>query len=175
MITTVANLRTEKGYDVLLSAARLVLERSDEVVFLSVGQGPLEQELLRRHDELGLGDRFRFLGFSEHALGLLAASDVFCLGSRQEGLPLAFMEATALGLPVVVTAVGGLPQFVEDGVNGLLVEPERPDRLATALTRVVDDTDLRTRLAAGSRALGERFDARRAVERQEAVYGELVA
>lgn len=175
VVSTVANLRREKGYDVLLDAARSVLAESDNLLFCSIGQGPLHQELLRHHRNLGLGDRFRFLGFRDDVLGFLAASDVFALASRQEGLPVAFMEATALGLPVVATSVGGLPQAMEHEGSGLLVPPERPDLLAAALTRVVRDPDLRSRLAAGSKQMAERFDGRDAVARQEAVYAELMA
>jgi len=174
VVTTVANLRREKGYDVLLDAAQRVLDRHDDIVFLSVGQGPLDEELRQRHRDLTLGERFRFLGFRDDVVDLLAASDVFCLASRQEGLPVAFMEAVALGVAPVVTAVGGLPDAVADGQNGLLVEAERPDLLAEALDRVIGDPALRTRLAEGATAGAGRFDARAAIGRQEAVYAELV-
>lgn len=174
VITTVANLRVEKAYDVLLPAARRVLDEHPDVLFLAVGHGPRREELEEIHRRLGLGDRFRFLGFRRDALRLMGASDVFALSSRQEGLPVAFMEATALGLPVVSTSVGGLPDFVEDGTSGLLVAPGSPDLLADALGRLVGDRGLRARLAAGSAALAPTFDARTAVRRQEQVYEELV-
>jgi len=174
VVTTVANFRREKAYDVLLDAASRVLESRRNVVFLSVGQGPLEEEMRRLHSDLGLGDRFRFLGFRTDVADLLAASDVFCLASRQEGLPVAFMEATALGIAPVVTAVGGLPDVIVDGQSGLLVEPEQPALLADALERVIADPELCARLAAGAASLAERFDARLSVRRQETVYAELV-
>ncbi len=173
VVLTVANLRTEKAYDVLLAAAARVLERHHDVVFLSVGQGPMMEPMRALHHTLGLGERFRFLGFRDDVAGLLAASDVFCLASRQEGLPVAFMEAAALGVPAVVTAVGGLPDAVVDGESGLLVAPEDPERLADALGTVIDDTGLRGRLAAGAAVAGDRFDARAAIRRQEAVYAKL--
>lgn len=173
VVTTVANLRTEKAYDVLLPAARQVLDRHPDVVFLAVGHGPRRAELEDLHRRLGLGDRFRFLGFRKDAVRLMGASDVFALSSRQEGLPVAFMEATALGLPVVSTAVGGLPDFVDDGTTGLLVRPEDAGQLATALGRLVEDPELRARLAEGSAKLADTFDARTAVRRQEQVYEEL--
>lgn len=174
VVVTVANLRAEKAYDVLLAAADRVLAQHDDVVFLSVGQGPMMQEMQRRHSELGLGERFRFLGFRDDVSELLAASDVFCLSSRQEGLPVAFMEAAALGVPAVVTAVGGLPDAVLDRESGLLVVPGRPDELAGALSSVIGDSALRRRLADGASIAGDRFDAGAAIARQEAVYSELV-
>lgn len=175
VVTTVANFRREKAYDVLLDAARRVLDHHDDVVFLSVGQGPLEEEVRRQHAELELGERFQFLGFRDDVSDILAASDVFCLSSRQEGLPVAFMEAVALGLPPVVTAVGGLPDAVVDGRSGLLVQPERPDLLADALGRVVADAAVRSGLSAGALEMSGSFDARIAIERQEAVYRRLVS
>lgn len=174
VVTTVANLRREKGYDVLLDTAQRVLDRHDHVLFLALGHGPLEAELHRRHEALGLGDRFRFLGFRSDALDVLAASDVFTLGSRQEGLPVAYMEATALGVPAVVTAVGGLRHAVNEVTGGVLVEPERADLLADALDRVLVDPRLRRRLAGRAEASSSRFDAREAIRRQEQVYEELV-
>lgn len=174
VVTTVANLRVEKAYDVLLDAARAVADRRSDVVFLSVGHGSLEDELRRRAATLDLGDRFRFLGFRSDALRVLGGSDVFVLASRQEGLPVSYMEATAIGLPVVVTSVGGLPDFVEDGSNGLVVPPERPDLLADAIERVVSDPALRERLSTASLATSDRFDARTAVRRQEELYVGLI-
>jgi glycosyltransferase involved in cell wall biosynthesis len=173
VVATVAHLRREKGYEVLLAAAEEVLRRHPEARFLSIGHGPLADELAGRHQSLGLGDRFRFLGFRPDVLSLLAASDVFCLSSHQEGLPVAFMEASALGRPAVVTAVGGLVDHVIDGRSGLLVPPGDPAALADALSRVVGDAGLREQLAHGALAGSDGFDAIRAVERQEAVYSEL--
>jgi glycosyltransferase involved in cell wall biosynthesis len=175
VVVTVANLRREKGHDVLLEAARTVLQGDADVVFLAVGHGPLEDELRARSQELGLGDRFRFMGFRSDALQLMAAADLFVLPSRQEGLPLAFMEAMALGLPAVVTSVGGLPDVVDEGVNGVLVPPESAERLARAVSALVGDPVRRAELAEGARAAARRFDARVAIRRQESVYAELVA
>jgi glycosyltransferase involved in cell wall biosynthesis len=173
VVLTVAHLRAEKAHDVLLDAAATVLAHDDRVVFVAVGHGPLEAEVRARHAALGLGDRFRLLGYRPDTPQLYAAADVFCLSSRQEGLPVAFMEAVAAGVAPVVTAVGGLPSVVTDGVDGLLVAPERPDLLAGALLRVAGDAPLRERLAAAARAGAGRFDARVAIARQEACYREL--
>lgn len=174
VVTCVANLRAEKAYDVLLTAARSLLDAHPQVVVLSVGQGPLDAELRTQHERLGLGDRFRFLGFRDDVPSVLAASDVFVLSSRQEGLPVAFMEASVLGLPSVVTRVGGLVDHVDDGVSGLLVAPEQPEALATALGRLVDDPDLRARMGERASSHAAAFDAAGAVRRQEAIYRRVV-
>lgn len=174
VIITVANLRIEKGHDVLFAAARRVLDRHDDVVFLCVGQGPLESELRAAHERLGLGDRVRLLGFRSNVADLMAASDIFCLASRQEGLPVAYMEATALGLPAVVTAVGGLPDVVSDGIDGRLVPPGQPEQLAQALDELIGDPEARRHMGTQALASATRFDAAVAIRRQEQVYRELI-
>ncbi|MBK7324200.1 MAG: glycosyltransferase family 4 protein [Candidatus Microthrix sp.] len=103
----------------------------------------------------------------------MAGFDVFVMASRWEGLPVAFMEARALGLPVVVTSVGGLTDHVEDGVDGLLVEPNSDDALVAALQKVVGSADLRQRLAEGSARRSGELDARLAVEVIERAYADV--
>ncbi|MCZ7629318.1 MAG: glycosyltransferase [Microthrixaceae bacterium] len=99
VIGTVANFRPEKNYDGLLRVAARVLETNDGVRFVSIGQGPLQTEIERLHESMGLGDGFLILGAQPDAPRLMAAFDVFVLASHVEGLPVAFMEARALGLP----------------------------------------------------------------------------
>lgn len=174
VIATVANLRVEKGYDVLFDAAPVVLRRHRDVVFLCIGQGPLESELRARHAREGFGDRVRLLGFRADALDLMAAADVFCLSSRQEGLPVAYMESVALGLPSVVTSVGGLVGAVVDGETGVVVPPERSDRLADGLIGLIEDPERCSTMSTAALGTAKRFDARAAIARQEQVYAELV-
>ena len=117
LVGVVANLRVQKNYPLMLEAAAEVVRRVPSVRFVSLGQGPLEADLVSRRDRLGLGDRFRFLGHVPDAPAVMSAFDVFALSSDQEGLPVALMEALALGLPVVVTAVGGMPHVVDPSVG----------------------------------------------------------
>ena len=170
VVANIAHLRREKAQHVLLEAAARMVEQFDNVTFLSVGQGPLKRELLSLHSTLGLGDRFRFLGFRTDALALLAASDVFCLSSNQEGLPVAFMEACALGVPAVTTNVGGLSEHIEHERSGVLVAPDDPDQLSDALSKVIADGNLRKRMGRAAAAHASIFDARLALRRQETVY-----
>lgn len=170
---TVANLRTEKAYEVLLRAAAESLKTNPDLLFLSVGHGPLESEMKALSASLGLGDRFRFLGFRSDALALMAASDIFVLSSRQEGLPVSLMEAMSLGLPVVATAVGGIPDYVESGRSGLLVNPEQPLSLAKALCRLAEDTHLREEFGSSAREIAAIFDSQLAVDRLDSIYSEV--
>jgi glycosyltransferase involved in cell wall biosynthesis len=102
----------------------------------------------------------------------MAGFDVFVLASHREGLPVAFVEARALGLPVVSTAVGGLPDMIEHDVDGLLVSPGDMSALGDAIERLVDDPDERGRLAAASAAAAKHVDGRAAVRHIERVYRE---
>jgi glycosyltransferase involved in cell wall biosynthesis len=174
MVLTVANLRVEKGLDVLLRAARIVTQRQLPVRFIVAGRGPLQAKLEVEHASLGLGDRFRFVGPRSDVLRLLGAADLFVLPSRHEGLPVTLMEAAAMGVPIVATTVGEIPNLWTDGLDALLVTREQPDALADAITMLVRDAELRHRLAAGSLARGGLFDVTRCVHEVEGIYDELV-
>jgi len=171
---TVANFRENKRYPDLLAAARRVVDVDGRVRFAAAGHGPLEHAVEAEHRRLGLGDRFRLLGFRRDALDLIAAADLFVLASSHEGLPVAVMEALALGVPVVATAVGGMPEAVVDDVDGLLVPAGDPRALADAVLRAAEPITL-ARLAAGAAAAGDRFSSAGSVARIEAVYEQAYA
>jgi glycosyltransferase involved in cell wall biosynthesis len=173
VVGTVANLRAQKAYPHLLAAALEVVERLPHVRFLAVGQGPLEAEVSALHARLGLGDRFLLLGHRPDAVRVMAACDVFVLASLYEGLGVAVMEALALGLPVVATAVGGVPEVVHHNCEGLLVPPGQPSELAAALVTLLTDAQRRQRMAAAAARRGEELTIDTAVRRTEAVYQEL--
>ncbi len=170
LVITVANLRPEKGYPTLLRAAAHVLARDPRVRFVAVGQGPLEVSMRALHGELGLGPRFRFLGRRDDVAALLAGADLFALSSEHEGLPLAIMEAFAIGIPVVATDVGGVPEAVTTGVEGLLVPPKDPQALAAAITELVHDRSKRVEMGRAARRRSAEFDMTRAVRRIEQLY-----
>lgn len=171
LVVTVANLRANKRYPDLLAAARRVLDAGAPVRFVAAGQGPLEAEIRREHARLDLGDRFHLLGYRADAPRVIAGADLFVLASSHEGLPVAVMEALALGVPVVATAVGGLSEAVTDGVDGLLVPPGDPEALAAAIVRATDP-GFRSTLAAGAAASGEWYAADAPVRRIEATYAD---
>jgi glycosyltransferase involved in cell wall biosynthesis len=170
---TVANLRPEKGYDVLLRAARMVTDRGAPVRFAAAGLGPLDRELADQRSELELGPRFVFLGRRLDVPRLLCGADLFVLASRQEGLPVSVMEAASLGVPLVVTAVGGLPRTFTDGTDALVVRSEDPRALADAVVRLAGDPGLRSHLADGARRRADLFDVARSAAEVEAVYDEV--
>lgn len=174
VVGTVANPSPAKCYPDLLEAAVIVAESCATVRFVAVGEGPMRAELERQRDATGLRGRFRFLGHRPDAARLIAGFDVFCLASRHEGLPLALMEALALGVPVVVTDVGGMSELISQGREGALVPPGRPDLLAEALVAELGDDERRSAHASAAWATGSGLDAQRAVAEVEALYEEVL-
>jgi glycosyltransferase involved in cell wall biosynthesis len=174
VIGTVANLRATKGYPDLLMAAKLVADQDDNVSFVAVGQGPMEAELHERHRALGLGNRFRFLGYRADACEVMAAFDIFCLASHHEGLPIALMEAMVLGLPSVATRVGGNAEIIADGDTGILVPPRQPGALAEALLALARDPDRRATMAPAASHRGDELGVEVAIGEIEKIYEQLV-
>jgi glycosyltransferase involved in cell wall biosynthesis len=175
VVGTVANMRPVKGYPDLLEAARQVLAKLPDVRFVTIGQGPQEAEVRALHARIGLGNGVQLLGHRRDAVRVMGACDVFCLASHHEGLPVALMEALALGLPVVATGVGGITEVVTDGCEGLLVDPGRPGDLAAALIDVLTDGERREAMAARARQRGQALSVEPAVRRNEAIYEALRA
>jgi glycosyltransferase involved in cell wall biosynthesis len=169
LVLAVSNLRPEKGYDVLLDAARLTADHNSTLRFAAVGQGPLVAELDERRHALGLDERFQFLGEREDVLRLLVGSDIFVLPSHHEGLPVVLMEATSAGVAIVSTNVGGIAQVITDGADGLLVPPGNPVEMAAALERLTDTT-LRVDLGRGAKERSAMFDVTSASRDVEAIY-----
>lgn len=165
VLLCVASLRPYKGHAVLLEACRLLKDRGAVFRCELVGDGPLGPELERRIAELGLRDLVKLAGAlpQNEVARRLGRSSVFVLPSvvapdgQMEGIPVALMEAMAAGRPVVASDLSGIPELVQDGVNGLLVQPGDAEGIAAALKRLIDDPGL-------GRALGER--GRERVERE---------
>lgn len=169
LVAHVANYRREKAHEVLIEAAAH-LDADTPIRIVLVGQGQRQDEVAAILAAADLGDRVRILGFRDDVAAIVGASDALVLSSDHEGLPVAVMEALSLGVPVVSTAVGGIPEAVTDRVDGLLVPPRRPDLLAAALDELAGDAALRAELAAGAAASADRFDAAAVTRRIEDAY-----
>ncbi len=172
-VGNVAALAPHKAQDHLLRAAALVLAQRTDVRFFVVGEGALRAELEALARELGIADRVVFTGFRTDALDLLRAFDVFVMSSYLEGLGTSIMDAHALGVPVVATRTGGIPELVEDGVTGLLAPPRNPTSLAAAMLRFLDDEGLRRTCAAAGRVQSSRYDYHTMVYKTLDVYRDL--
>ena len=145
---TVVRLVPWKGVDGILKAVAKI----PDLGLVVVGNGPERPFLERQAASLGISDRVYFAGQWSHeeTLGLMAACDFFVLNSTYEGFPHVVLEAMALELPVVATAVGGTPEVVKDGENGLLISLGNGDAIVEAFCRLCNDSSLRCRLAKGA-------------------------
>jgi len=133
---TIGRLGGQKAYPNLFRAFSIVLDTFPRSKLLVLGRGPLRAELEELVRRSGLQASVSFLGFRGDVPSLLAAADAFVMASRYEGMPNAAIQALATGLPVVGTDVGGMPELIQDGVNGYLVPPAEPDALASAMSKL---------------------------------------
>ncbi|HUP42185.1 MAG TPA: FkbM family methyltransferase [Thermoanaerobaculia bacterium] len=178
VIGQVAVFRSQKRLDLWLEAAARVRAERPEARFVLVGDGPERRAVERRAERLGLGPgsdgALQLAGLQEDVRPFYAALDLFLVSSDYEGLPVALLEAMASGLPGVYTAVGGVPEVVRDGVEGLLVPPGDPEALAAAVLRLLGEPGERARLGASARErVAESFSTERMTRRLEAIYQEV--
>jgi glycosyltransferase involved in cell wall biosynthesis len=174
VVGTVTRLHESKGNAYLVEAARLVLDVRPQARFVLIGEGPLRAELEARAAALGLGDRFRFLGFVKDVPAALAAFDLAVFPSLWEGTPLTVFEAMAAGRPIVATDADGLAEVLRDGQNAALVPRRDAPALARQIVRLIDDPSERARLAAASRQLASQYDIGAFVRKMERLYDVLV-
>ncbi len=173
LIGAVGALRLQKAYDVLLRAAVRLRESHPDVRVLVAGEGTDRPRLEGLIAELGLGDTVMLLGLRLDVPDLLAALDVAVCSSSFEGSPLSVMEYMEAGLPIVATCVGGVPDLIDDGVHGLLVEPGEPEQLARAVEQLLGDRARAARLGASAQERRRReFDLDVMVANVEALYAE---
>ncbi len=176
VVGTTGRLVSVKGHADFLRAARLISEADSRVRFVIVGDGPLMSELVVEAETLGIRGVTVFAGFRDDAARLGEAFDVFALTSRHEGIPIALLEAMSLGKPVVATNVGGIPEVVSDGVNGMLVPPGDPGAFARACLQLLGDAPLRGRLSEAAAAdVRDRFSVDGCARQTLAVYQEVMA
>ncbi|MBP3953984.1 glycosyltransferase [Gemmata sp. G18] len=142
----------EKGFGVLVEAARSIIAESPSTGVVLFGEGQLRGELEHRIAELGLTGRVVLPGFRTDLDALISNADVVVLPSYTEGLPNVALEASAAGVPVVATAVGGTPEAIADNINGFLVPPGSPADLANKVGELLRDAPLRARFGAAGRA-----------------------
>lgn len=176
VVTTVGRLTAIKQYGKLLDIAKLVTNRYANAVFLIVGDGELRGDLEAQATRLGLGPNVKFLGWRRDLATVYAATNVFALTSRNEGTPVALIEAMASGVPGVSTNVGGVPTVIADAGMGTLIALDDDRGFADAVAGLLDRP-------ADAVAMGERgrahvmahFDSRRLNDDIERLYRELIA
>jgi glycosyltransferase involved in cell wall biosynthesis len=170
-VVMVANLRSEKGHDVLIDAAPQILAAHPDAEFVLAGDGPQRESLAARAESRGVAGRVRFLGQCRDIPEVLAGADLFVLPSRSEALPNAVIEAMAAGLPVVASAVGGIPELVTQDATGVLVPAGDAGRLADAVIDLMEHPEHAFRMGRAARDFVTReFGFLRLVSRVEDLY-----
>jgi len=170
VLAVVARLTADKGHREALAAFREIRARVPAARLLIVGSGSLEAEL-RREASAHPDGSVVFAGHVEDVGPAMEASQVVLVSSRREGMPHVVLEAMALGTPVVATSVAGIPEMIEDGRDGLLVDPGAPDALAAAALRVLGDPALARDLAArAKRRVATEFTLDAMLDRTEACF-----
>jgi len=180
IVTLIAVLRPQKRFDVMIDAFARVRERVPDAHLLLAGSGGLADGyragLERRVAELGLGDSVRFLGLRRDVPAILDATDVACLSSDYEGLPIVLMEYMGAGKPIVSTAVGGIPELVAHRKEALLVPRRDPGALGDAVVELLQNRELAHQLGANARRRQARDYSLTATLRQvEELYDRLLA
>jgi glycosyltransferase involved in cell wall biosynthesis len=175
LVGTVAILRFKKGHQVLIEAVPRILQSVPETVFVCAGDGPQRDNLTRSLRERGLTDRVHLLGLRGDIPNVLKSIDVFVLPTLEEALGTSFLEAMAMGKPVIGTWVGGVPEVVRHGVNGLLVAPNDPEGLAEATARLLQDPARgRAMGSEGRRMVESEFTVQRMCQRMHDLYRSLL-
>lgn len=175
VIGTVATLINQKGHKYLLEVAKILAEKIPDIHFLLIGEGPLRRELEQFTKQLKIDSKVHFLGVCGDVDELLGIIDVFVLPSLYEGLPLALLEALAMRKAVVATKVGGIPEVVEHGKNGILVEPRDPEGLAEGIVKLIRNPNLAAKMGEeGRKIVEEKFSTNVVVRKLENLYEELL-
>jgi glycosyltransferase involved in cell wall biosynthesis len=171
VVGTVANFAFEKGYPALLEAAEISLKINKGLWFLLVGSGPLEKEVRGRVKKILGHERIVFTGSRWDIPDLMEAMDVFVLASVIEGFPNVLLEAMAMTKAVIATSVGGIPELIESGENGILVPPSDGKALAQAILSLLEDRGKRAELGARAQEkMREEFTLDRMLNQYEALY-----
>jgi glycosyltransferase involved in cell wall biosynthesis len=171
VVGIVANLREMKGHLDVLAALPELRRRHPGIVFVFAGKDASGGEIQRQARALGVDSAIRFPGFVSDVPGLLGALDIFCLPSHWEGLPVSIIEAMHAGLAIIATRVGGIPELITHGREGILIPPRDPAALADAVDELATNWAKRTSLgrAALQRAITD-FTVSTMARRMETIY-----
>ncbi len=176
VVGIVSKLWQGKGHGVLIEAFKLLREKIEDARLVIVGEGYLHEQLLKRVETNGLRDFVRFTGFQMNVSEIIATFDVAVLPSFFEGMGRVLLEAMAMEKPVVASHVGGIPDLVEHGTSGLLVEPGNVRALADALEKILSDRTLAKKMGKeGRKRMKGQFSAHIMVQSIEKLYRELLS
>jgi glycosyltransferase involved in cell wall biosynthesis len=172
IIGAVGTMVAGKGFFVLLKALEILSMREVPFTLVMIGDGPMLSELKQQSSSGLLKDKVLFTGAIPNAKDWYPAFDLLCMPSiHQEGMPNVIMEASAAGLPVIASHVGGVPDLVEDGITGFLVQPNQVDSLGDKLEKLLVDPDLRQRMGrSGMKKMACEFSVEAMITRMTKIY-----
>jgi glycosyltransferase involved in cell wall biosynthesis len=175
IILSVAELHERKGIKYLIEAMPKVIENCPTCKLVLVGAGPEEASLKKLVKEKNLENHVVFLGFRKDIPHIMKSADVFVLPSEKEAFGLVLIEAMAAELPIIASDVGGIPEIIENGTNGMLVPPHDEDRIANAISKLLNDPKTVEKFRAnGNKLLRKSFDAKIMAKKTEEIYDDLL-
>ncbi|MBK8945503.1 MAG: glycosyltransferase family 4 protein [Ignavibacteriae bacterium] len=174
LIGTVAAFVGHKDYPNLLRAFKLVKEKINDTKLCIVGDGPQKYEIENLAKELKIIDDIIFVGFQKEIGKYLKVFDIFVLSSKKEGLGTSIIDAMSIGLPVIATNTGGIPELIKSYHNGILVEPKNPSQLAKAIFEVIANSDLRKSISENAKKEVVNFSIENNIEQYLKLYNELL-
>jgi len=173
LITMIGCLKPQKAPLDYVEVAHKVLQKK-EACFILVGDGELREQVQKKAAQLGLGGRFKLLGWRRDIPEILAATDIFCLTSLWEGLPRVLPQAMAMGIPIVATGIDGTPEAVIYGVNGFVTKPRDTKAMAKRIIYLLDHPKEAENMGKQGKKMVGGFDIRRMVREQADLYLKLL-
>ncbi|MDD4998213.1 MAG: glycosyltransferase family 4 protein [Syntrophales bacterium] len=175
VVATVGRLTAVKGQDTLIRAIAECLRQGEKVFLLILGEGELRSDLEALSAELGISEAVRFLGWRSDVASVIDACDIFCLPSLNEGMGKAIVEAMAMGKPVIASDVGGIPDLVIPGENGILVPPGDSNALAKAILNLRDHPEMSVKMGKQGRGKALRYGVESMLNKIDGLYSGLLA
>jgi glycosyltransferase involved in cell wall biosynthesis len=176
IIGVCARLSKEKGIRYLLEAMPIVHKKYSKIMLVIAGDGEIRNELECLARKLKIDDIVIFLGNRLDVYSLIKRFDVLVLPSISEGLPLIILEAFGSGCPVIASSVGGIPSIIKHGVNGSLVQPQKPQELAKEILKLYENLELREKYSEnGLKVFKDQFTVQKMINRYEELYSECIS
>ncbi|MBU1745330.1 MAG: glycosyltransferase, partial [Proteobacteria bacterium] len=174
VVGTVGRLTAVKGQEVLIRAASELIRRGEKIFLVLLGDGELRRDLEELSLRLGIAEYVRFLGWRPDVARVMAACDIFCLPSRNEGMGKVLVEAMAMGKPIIASDIGGIPDMVRSGENGILVPVGDTAAWAEAIARLCRDPEERRRMGDAGMQMAPRYSSEEMVKMIDQLYGKLL-
>jgi glycosyltransferase involved in cell wall biosynthesis len=172
VIGTMGRLTPVKGQETLIRAISDLIRRGEKMLLLLLGEGELRQDLEQLVIRLGIAEQVRFLGWRSDVARIMAVFDIFCLPSRNEGMGKVLVEAMAMGKPIVASDIGGIPDLVRPGVNGILVPVGDTAAWTEAIARLCCDSDERRRMGDAGMKTAPHYSAEEMIQKIDQMYKE---